>query len=271
MADATGNPFKDGRANLRETAKWMISGAVGAATLIVGSSTISQLGAMDLDWRFAVAIVSLIVAAALCWVPFIRAVDVLRSEIFSLNQFIDATSGQLKDAADEVSTILGSQPEGGNMRAFLANFSTLRTVAWKGAVDDTAGQAAVRDLDSRKQLCLDACISQLVAVRFARLVDAIRFPGVVILLTFLLFTWAANPPKPAVKLFDQPYSEPLTPTRLDQLRAAGVNPACYADRSPAAHHRGARRRSADGDPDPADRGQVGVQAAEGDPDLRRAG
>jgi hypothetical protein len=223
-ADATGNPFTEGRANLRETAKWMISGAVGAATLIVGSSTISQLGAMAMDWRFAVAIVALIVAAGLCWVPFIRAVDVLRSEIFALNQFVEAKSGDLKEAADEVSKILGRQPEGGDMRAFIANYPALRSAAWRKAADDTAGLAAVQDLDSRMRICLDACISQLVAIRFGRLVDAIKFPGVVILLTFLLFTWAANPPKAIVKLFDQPYDEPLTPARLDQLKAAGVSP-----------------------------------------------
>lgn len=228
MADPSGNPFGDGRANLRETAKWMVSGAVGAATLIVGSSTISQLGTMDIETpRFWVAIVTLAFAAGMCWFPFILAVDVLRSELFSLKAFMEATKGDFKKAADDVSTLLGKLPEGMFLRQFVAQYPALRSTAWTTNSDPTARDKAVADLDGRIQTCREACISQLVAIRFQRLINSIRFPGALILATFLIFTWAANPPKDAVKLFDKPYAEALTRERIAKLAAENVPAACY--------------------------------------------
>ncbi len=66
MAEAAADPFRAGRANLRETAKWLIAASAGAAGLIVGSSTFSQLGAMDLrDARLWIAALALVIAAGL--------------------------------------------------------------------------------------------------------------------------------------------------------------------------------------------------------------
>ena len=226
-ADGSSNSFKDGRANLRETAKWMVSGTLGAATLIVGSSTISQLGGMETNWRFWVAVASLITAAGLCWIPFARAVAVLRSEINSLQQFINATGGEFMEAADQVSAILGPRLKGRALRDFVRDFETLRQGAWIAAADQAAAEKAVAELDGIFQTCREACVSQLVAGRFDRLVAAIRFPGSVILATFLIFTWAANPPRD-IKLFAKPYAETLTPERLARLTAAGVPAACVA-------------------------------------------
>jgi len=227
-ADGSANPFRDGRANLRDTARWMVSGAVGAATLIVGSSTISQLGSMEISCpRFWIAIGSLIAAAGLCWFPFIKAVDVLRSEVLTLRRFMDAQAGEFRQASDGVSGLLGVLPQGTSMQDFVRDYPAERSAAWKAAPDLASAEKAVADLDGRIQTCLEACISQLVAIRFERLVKAIKFPGCVILLTFLLFTWAANPPKDAVKLFDKPYAEALTAERIARLKAANVDPACY--------------------------------------------
>jgi hypothetical protein len=82
----------------------------------------------------------------------------------------------------------------------------------------------VAPIDTAIQTCRQAYVSELVAIRFDRLVFSILFPGSLIFLVFLVFVWAANPPK--VSLLDKPYGERLTPDRIGELAAAGVSPAC---------------------------------------------
>jgi hypothetical protein len=227
MADASADPFRAGRANLRDTAKWLIAASAGAASLIVGSSTFSQLGAMDLrDHRLWVAVLAVIVAAGLCWIPFTRAIDVLRSDLVSLHKFASATSGDFKAATDDVSALLGTLPEGCDLRAFAARFPQLRTDAWNAAPDAASKAAAIADLDARFDTYREACSSQLVAIRFQHLVAALWRYGWAILLSFLVFAYAANPPKDALTLTDKPILEPLGPERIGVLTAAGVKPAC---------------------------------------------
>jgi hypothetical protein len=227
-ADGASEPFAAGRANLRDTAKWMVSGIAGAATLIVGSSTISQLGALDPHgWRLWVALGTLIAAAGLCWVPFSRAVAVLRSELLTLEGFVGAPGGEFRKAADDVSSLMGASLEGMSLRNFVLAYRTLRSKAWKDAKDQASAEKAVAGLDSQYLACREACVSQLVAVRFDALVWALKYLGSVILLFFLAFTWTANPPKD-VKLLDKPYEAPLTDEDGARLSAAGVPAACYA-------------------------------------------
>jgi hypothetical protein len=229
MVERASSAFESGRANLRDTAKWMVSGIVGVAALIIGASTISQLGAMDLvGGRFWCAVIALLLAASLCWIPFARALAVLRSEVTSLNQFVTASAGEYKEAADRITEQLGSTfPGEKTLRDFVSTFRHARDAAWAAAPNKADAEKAVADLDSRFQIARDACISQLVAIRFERLVQAMKFPGILILISFLVFSWAANPPKGSIKVFDKPYLETLTPENISTLKAANLGAACY--------------------------------------------
>ena len=127
-ADASGNSFQAGRANLRDTAKWIVSGSIGAATLIIGSSTISGLGTLPLGPRLFIAVAALLVAAGLCWFPFQQAIDVLRSEVLTLDQFTGAEAGvELKQSIDNLSTVLGVLPEAKTLREFVNDYPAART------------------------------------------------------------------------------------------------------------------------------------------------
>lgn len=227
--DSEPSSFRAGIANLRETAKWMVSGALGAAALIAGSSTFSQLGALEFgSLRFLVAWVGLLLATLLCWIPFSRAVAVLHSEIASLAAFMAATRGELEQAVTKVEKQVGSTlPGNKTLRGFYAGYAAARQQAWNSAHDRASREKAVAALDDVFAMCREACISSLVEVRFRRLVNAIGFPGALILVAFLAFTWAANPPKDA-KVIDHPYVATLTPAQLSSLRALNVAAACYA-------------------------------------------
>ena len=227
MAEATGNPFRDGRANLRETAKWMVSGALAAATLIIGSSTFSQLGSLDTgEFRFWLAIATLVLAAGLCWIPLRNAVDVLRSELHSLKAFESAKDGDLKDAFDQVVELMGTLPEGVSLDGFVRGFDARRAQAETSDLDPATRERRVADLDAKFAQAREICISQLVTIRFDRLMASLRWPGAAILVLFLAFTWAANPAKDVVKVFDRPYVEALSTDRIATLDALEVATAC---------------------------------------------
>lgn len=227
--DTEPSSFRAGIANLRETAKWMVSGALGAVTLIAGSSTFSQLGALDLwSFRFWVAWIGLVAAIGLCWIPFWFAVAVLHSQLISLRSFMVAERGELKRAVTRVEQQVGAtMPGNKTLRAFYQGYEAARSQAWKATRNAAAREKAVGELDAAFATAREACMSSLVEVRFRRLVFVIQFPGVVILAAFLAFTWAANPPKDA-KLVDHPYVEPMTAAQLASLRALNVPAACYA-------------------------------------------
>ena len=194
--DAQIQNFKDGRANLRETTRWLMSGSGAVAVLIVGSSTFSHLGALPLtSGRLLTAVIALVVAGYGCLVPFSRAVDVLRSEVTSLKAFASAGHGPFKAAADAVSKKMqGAFGEGVDLRRFVQDYPKLRDAAWRSAPTVEGAAAEVQRLDDLFTLTREACVSELVALRFDRLVDGLKTAGAQVVIALLLFTWAANPP-----------------------------------------------------------------------------
>ncbi|HEY1560595.1 MAG TPA: hypothetical protein VGF71_06875 [Caulobacteraceae bacterium] len=171
--------------------------------------------------------VALLIAALLCLVPFLCAVAVLRSEVVNPDQMILAARGDWKRAAVNLSGQLGKTLPGGlGLTEFVRAYRDIRTKAWQTAGRGAAGARAVAPMDAAIQTCRQAYVSELVAIRFDRLVVSILFPGSLIFLAFLVFVWAANPPR--VSLLDKPYAERLTPDRIGELAAAGVSPACLA-------------------------------------------
>jgi hypothetical protein len=212
----------------------MTSGVLGIAALIVGSSTISQLGSMDpTSCRFLVAVACLIVATALCWIPFILAVSVLRSDVVSLQKFALATGGQLKTAADAVEGLLGQTLPGAQENAlvsmwnFSRDFHIIRRAAWDRTPDDrNAADKALAYIDELRDISRDACITELVAVRFNCLIWDLGLTGPLILLLFLTATWAANPAKGESVLAEKPRLEKLGAAQVADLTAAKIGAAC---------------------------------------------
>lgn len=295
-SDDPSQAFKDSRASLRDTAKWVISGSAAVILLIVGSSTISQLGTLGLaDVRFWVAIFGLGLAAVLWWIPFQRSVAVLRSEQLSLRAFrasIEPGRGGgfgaklktgaapdplLEDAMKAASALLDGQLPRGTLAAFIDYYEQRRTIAiqddgpevaappqskgqvpkgiWAAlgeclnagrktppqddadpeptpAAEPTSAEAARKELADLAPLydfCGQVCITELVSLRFDRLMSGLRLYVPIIIAGVLMFAWAANPPKETVKLADKSVLDPLvlrTPSVLASLTAGGVAQAC---------------------------------------------
>ena len=227
--------FIDGRANLRSLTKWLLSGIAGVVTLVVGASTFSKLGSLGFpSWRLGLAAACLAIAGAVCWWAVMRAILVLKSEIFSLAQFGKAESGDLKDAVDKVSESLqgqlGDSDSGAplSVKEFARSFSELRSKAWADASastendtkeDDAKAKEAVAVLDRRRQVVLQACLSALVELRFDAFIEVVSKTGWAALAALLIFVYAANPPKTADVQAAPPSVVSLSPDTLKGLAA----------------------------------------------------
>jgi len=202
-------PFAAARANIRDTAKWVMAATAGVTALMVGSTAISQLGAMDtsnprLWWAYE----ALAIGAAMAWIVFTRAVAVLKSELMTLREIMAATKTKplMVMARERAAKKLEGQLPIGALAEFHAHYEALRATALSSpaAGDHAAAIARARAAEELKGLapyqaiCGQTCVTEFVMLRFDSLMAALIFPGVLALAAFLVFAWAANPgpPKP---------------------------------------------------------------------------
>ncbi|MDR2013645.1 MAG: hypothetical protein LBQ20_11575 [Rhodanobacter sp.] len=232
MADQDAiNSFKEARAPHRETAKWMVSVSAGAATLFVGSSAVSQLGTFDLcNHRLWIAFVALLISSTLCGFLLKLAVDVLLPVTLNVQQMVDAVNAQQTIGAvekkgkgdyEKANQILENQFKNSRL---LKNDQTVL----KFFVRYLACETPSADEKSNFQLFREAALTALVQVRFNRMMARTLQLGGFIIVAFVVFAWAANPPKDTFKMLGKPYSEPLTPELVSELKAANVAPVCLA-------------------------------------------
>jgi len=223
--------FADARASLRDNAKWVLSGTGALVVIVVGGTTISQVGALvPGSCRFWLAVGSGLFGLLLCAVPFNLAVEVLASELVSMRQFVDAKWGARKIAFEKVSTLTDPYLAERSVRKFVDAYEALLKQA--DDPDPTKSKAANDQIDVLKPTydeIAQACMTQLVSVQFKRLINSLRMPGVLILLSFLVFAWAANPPKET----NTTLPAAIVTLGVDadgaaSLKAAGLDPVCYA-------------------------------------------
>jgi hypothetical protein len=240
--DGPAKAFADARAQLRDTAKWMMNGTAAIVVLVIGSTSISGLGAMDWrDGRFVVAIIALAIGVAFCWDPFTRAVQVLKSEIVSLPSFVDTTDEQMIQARKAADKVLTGQIAQGSLTALQRHYEALRRTAGETEAQTREARRA-RDAARREVVAMgpiletgaQVCINELVGLRFERLVAGFAWPGSAILAAFFIFAWAANPGKEADKPLARPVAADLAPTAQGAaaLAAAGLASGCF---TPTAH------------------------------------
>ena len=225
-------PFAEARTTLRDNAKWILSGTGALVILVVGGTTISRLGALEPgQWRFCLAVASGLLGLSLCAIPFYYAVKLLRPEIVSLRGMIDATAGSWKRAVDRAETQLGPQLDGGSVRAFVLEYYRLKRLADKSEDQDEVDKAndKLDGMEDDFALARQDCMTELVRIQFDELIGSIWKPGPVILLSLLVFAWAANPSTDP----DKPLAKPLVreiQTDADasaSLKATGLDSRCY--------------------------------------------
>jgi hypothetical protein len=221
--------FAAARANIRDTAKWVMGVVSGVVALMVGSTTISQLGAMSTaDPRLWWAYEGLAIGTALSWIPFTRAVAVLKSELMTLREIMAAGKDKplMVMARDRAAKKLDGQLPIGTLAEFHNHYEELRALALSSPKDAKAvlaknkAGAELTALAPYQTVCAQTCVTEFVMLRFDSLMATLIFPGVLILAAFAAFAWAANPgpakpgPPPVYQVHVVPDAGPLASAPL---------------------------------------------------------
>jgi hypothetical protein len=149
---------------------------------------------------------SLALGAALSAVPIVNAVKVLKSELAGLHTMVTSTDMDTKEAVKEAQRLLKNQLPESTLLAFSTAVEGYRKVSMGPA--GGAQKAAVAELKNRAGLisvARNTCMTQLLMIRFNRLMWSLAFPGFLVLAAFVTFAWAANPPGDPVRLLARPY------------------------------------------------------------------
>ncbi len=231
-------PFADARASLRDNAKWVLSGAGAVVFLVLGGATISRLGSLEPDgWRLKAAVVFGLLGLGLCAIPLHFAIRLLKPEVISLQGMVAAADGASKQAVDKVDALLGSQLDGGSVRAFVREYYGLRAIAEAARDDDDeAKRAAVKaandkldEMQSDFAQVAQTCMTELVGIQFDELMNAVRWPAPAILVFLLVFAWAANPSSDPDKPLAAPLVRQIRPDApaITWLKTTGLDPRCF--------------------------------------------
>jgi hypothetical protein len=220
------------RDNLRDTAKWVVTGTGGIVALIVGGSSFTGLGSFTPgDGRLWLAVACLAAGSLLSWLPFRTALDVIATNVTSLREMVEAPA--MSETRSRVDKLLANiSPE---------KYATVEKLS--AAFDASAAQRLRRDADEatvREQTELLRGLAPYVNYalalgltvelrrRFDWMITVISRTAPFIIIFFLAFAWAANPGKDESPLaHPRPASIALRPENAPELARSGLPESCY--------------------------------------------
>jgi hypothetical protein len=215
-------PYLDAVANLRDTAKWIMSSSAALAVLILGGTSLNGLGSLEFGLRLWLEIGSSVVSIAFVALIMAMAVRVLASTK-GIN--IDALATEREFARHR--QYLDSEV----LKYLLAPYQTLVVLR------DTYNmrRAALPNGSDAFQICNGYVTYALtvakwldVTYRFRAMNRVFIVSLVFILIAMYAFIWAANPPKDIGKDLERPLAAQVAfpVDGVDALRAAGFAQNC---------------------------------------------
>ena len=187
------DPHAQARANIRETMKWMATGFGAVAAAIVGGTPLTGIGALAPDGRLWLAVGSGLFGLVMLGVGILVALSVLVTPPLFLKD-IPKDAGLLKLINDRVSEFLPPN------FADLASFIERRDRALENvrAKNDQAAKSLT--FLENAGLWIDRLMSyayfELLRRRLATATLWLFTVGFLAAVSFAVFAWAANPPKP---------------------------------------------------------------------------
>ena len=228
-------PYIDAIANLRDTAKWIVSSAAALAVLILGGTSLNSIGSLDPGWRLYLAMGSSLLSVVLAGLIMAMAVRVMTATA-GINFDVLRTKCRYRRHRQYIeSFVLGpqSQPE---FRTLEAMQDTYRTAEAKYRADpgDASLKKAFEVCHQYVMLVVNAGRWRDVTYRFQTMTIVFVVASVVILVLIYAFIWAANPPKDIGNVLDKPLVEKIAfpDTQLGTLESAGLALNCLR---PALH------------------------------------
>jgi hypothetical protein len=207
------------RANIRDTAKWIIVSFGTIAAFAIGGSNLSQLGSMDQSLRLYVALFCLIVGAIACLVPLWSAINIMTMKMVGLDQIVGSSKYSKARKNVEKKYMTQFEPEINTVdklsKTYKESVDSYRdlnelvdNLRAKASKDDEESirlrektselasvKSTVRALWRRTTEALEFCSSEQQALEFDKLLGEMRCYGTIAIGLFAVFAWAANPAK----------------------------------------------------------------------------
>ncbi len=198
--DPSADPFATAKANLRDTVKWLAAALAGTAAAAVGSSPLTGLGSLKLlSSRFDLGAISLAIALLALLGAIAIILELLVGEIFSLEA--SSTEEWVQKFVDQRKNDL-LPPGFASLSELIAERRRQAQILsdYRDNQADPAYRAA-QDAYKRLQPPLGNITSLLLLEQLRRRVRHARIPlallSIIGAAALILYSWAANPPKPA--------------------------------------------------------------------------
>ena len=193
-AAAPADPHGAARANIRETLKWLITSFAAIVAVIVGTSPLTGLGSMTPDWRLYLAAGSGLFGLVMIGIIVARALSILVSEAF----FLSALGEDARLAASIEKRAIELLPP---PYAAVADYATARTEQlqiFRGAKagDKVKAEQFLRDNDPYDRDLISFAYFEKLRLELDRLIPVLMVLALLATVSFVVFAWAANPPKP---------------------------------------------------------------------------
>jgi hypothetical protein len=231
-ADDTVKKLDAARDNLRETAKWVVTGTGGIVALIVGGSSFTGLGSFALDeGRLWLALGCLGLGCILSWLPFRQALAIIATDMTSLREIVANKS--MTAARQRVDVLLENTypPIYSTIEKLSAAYEEIQKERLRADADAATKKEQTEKLHKIRPYVASAMALALTAelrVRFERLIRTMTWTGPLIILCFLAFAWAANPGKePAPFAHPRPFTVAFRPENAPEFALSGLPASCY--------------------------------------------
>jgi outer membrane protein OmpA-like peptidoglycan-associated protein len=220
----TTDPYATGKANLRDTIKWLATTVAGLAALLLGATPFSGIGTLAFgSERFIIALTALAGGAGLLMIVWTTLVHLLRSDVVFPSQLRSGYSPQTLGDSTEQREIQALR-EHLNAQAVdlfpttpptFDGLESLRENAWQTWQQSASpgDLEAWKAYDANANLVLNYAAFARLHRRLTRAIPTIGILTGLALLCLFAYAWAANPSKetPAERLLVlQPL--PTTPT-----------------------------------------------------------
>lgn len=200
MSDGSGESsslagaYATANASLRETAKWLVGGVVGASAAIFAGSSLTKLGSLNVEThagRLAIAIGGAALGFVALGLILMRAISVLQIEPLTIEAVASDNGKAIADVRKKIEThYRGMLP--GKAKS-LKELVQMATKKWEKR--DPKDLPFVKEYLAYHREIMPQASFFLLQSRFRKTVHALWIGGPLAIVGFGLFAWAANPPE----------------------------------------------------------------------------
>lgn len=243
MPDADPNQaLIDARANLKDTAKWIVTILGATIVLVIGGGLIAKIA--DLDWLHRLlAAGSLLVLTIGCLFPLLDAIDIVAASVNSFREIATSLNTEQVRVRAIVDALLAQRGTGptASLEGLYAEFERRTEAVTHAATDPNTtvfqrqlGNAALGRIQPYVREAIELANTQLLRLKFNQMLRRMRVALFVIGAALFVFLISLHTDTQTEKQLAQPtfLQVPWNAEVEAALTEAGLKPECFAHDPP---------------------------------------